>query len=274
LGWFFQSKLQQMSRFPGPAGGFLSRTEAAFLLASALLISSALFIPPIAQDQSYHVFADQRPWGPLANAADTLSNLSFLLAGGWGLWQVACSQNFPSSPLIRSLAAIFLVGVMLTGLASMFYHLAPSDSRLAVDRFAMSLAFAAALALLAADRVSERLAVWLVTILFVLAPLTVWIWVDSGNLTPYAVLQFGGVTLIALFSWRPSLRDPGFNFLGLLLFYGLAKLAEVLDGRIFELTLGLVSGHTLKHLLAALGAIVLVLPIFSRSKALTQFVKR
>jgi hypothetical protein len=59
-----------------------------------------------------------------------------------------------------------------------------------------------------------------------------------------------------------------------LLFYGLAKLAEVLDGRIFELTLGLVSGHTLKHLLAALGVIVLVLPIFSRSKALTQFVKR
>ncbi len=273
MGLFFQSKLQQVSRFPGPAGGFLSRTEAAFLLALVLLISGAFFIPPIAQDQSYHVFADQRPWGSLANAADTLSNLSFLFAGGWGLWQVACSQNFSSTPLIRSLAAIFLVGVMLTGLASMFYHLAPSDSRLAVDRFAMSLAFAAALALLAADRVSERLAVWLVTILFVLAPLTVWIWVDSGNLTPYAVLQFGGVTLIALFSWRPSLRAPGLNFLGLLLSYGCAKICELADTRIFDLTSELVSGHSLKHIFAATGVVILIWPLFRRQIAQAKSVE-
>jgi hypothetical protein len=154
----------------------------------------------------------------------------------------------------------------------MFYHLAPNDSRLAIDRLAMSLSFAAALALLVADRVSARLTMWVVAGFLILGPLTVWVWRSSGNLTPYALFQFGGAALIGVFCWRPSLHLPGLNFSGLLLFYGLAKLAEVLDGRIFELSLGLVSGHTLKHVLAAIGVVVLVLPLFSQPKAQAESV--
>jgi len=43
-------------------------------------------------------------------------------------------------------------------------------------------------------------------------------------------------------------------------------------GRIFELSLGLVSGHTLKHVLAAIGVVVLVLPLFSQPKAQAESV--
>ena len=135
--------------------------EKFFIACVCLLIGCALFLPPIGQDQSYHAFADRRPWGPVPNAADTLSNLAFLIAGLWGLWKLANHRGFAPNPLICRLVAALLIGVLLTGLASMFYHLAPSDPRLAVDRLAMSLSFAAALALLAADRVSVRLAIWI-----------------------------------------------------------------------------------------------------------------
>ena len=241
--------------------------EKCFIACVCLLIGCALLLPPIVQDQSYHAFADRRPWGAVPNAADTLSNLAFLIAGFWGLWKIVSHRGFALNPLICRLVALFLMGVLLTGLASMYYHIAPSDSRLAVDRLAMSMSFAAVLALLAADRVSVRLAMWVMVVLLFLGPLTVWVWNTSQNLTPYAVLQFGGVAVIAVFCWRPALHRPGLNFPGLLLFYGLAKLAEALDSRIFELTLGLVSGHTLKHVLAAIGVVVFVMPFFSRPEA-------
>ena len=35
--------------------------------------------------------------------------------------------------------------------------------------------------------------------------------------------------------------------LGLLIFYALAKIAEILDHQIFEFTLELISGHSAKH---------------------------
>jgi len=78
--------------------------------------------------------------------------------------------------------------------------------------------------------------------------------------------------MIAVFCWRPSLHIRGLNFSGLLLFYGLAKLAELLDSRIFELSLALVSGHTLKHVLAAIGIVVLVSPLFPRPRAQAESV--
>ena len=41
--------------------------------------------------------------------------------------------------------------------------------------------------------------------------------------------------------------------------YGLAKLAESFDARVYQLTLHALSGHTLKHLLAAASAALLLL---------------
>jgi len=53
--------------------------------------------------------------------------------------------------------------------------------------------------------------------------------------------------------------------------YVLAKLAEVFDRQLFELTAGMVSGHTVKHLVAALAIWVLLrmverrVPVFERT---------
>jgi len=46
--------------------------------------------------------------------------------------------------------------------------------------------------------------------------------------------------------------------------YGLAKMMELNDSRIFELTNGLISGHTAKHLLAAAASYYIYLMLNKR----------
>jgi hypothetical protein len=61
--------------------------------------------------------------------------------------------------------------------------------------------------------------------------------------------------------------ELGWNVLVALGVYVLAKLAEVGDRPIFERLGGLVSGHTLKHLIAALATAALVWMVGSRGRA-------
>jgi len=84
-------------------------------------------------------------------------------------------------------------------------------------------------------------------ILFGIASI-VW-WRVTGDLRPYGVAQFGqAVVLLPAMWFEPKLRGlwPVFAF------YALAKVAEQLDGSIFSAIS--LSGHTLKHLAAALAA--------------------
>ena len=235
-----------------------TKTEVFLIASISFLAGCAALLPAISQDQSYHAFADLRSWGFIPNAQDTLTNLAFVIASTWGAWRLVSGRFLLPGPCMRLPMVVFLTGVALTGVASAFYHLEPSDSRLVADRLAMSISFAGVLALLAADRVSGRASNWTIWTFVFLAPITVLIWSYSGNLTPYVVLQFGGIFLVAALCLRPAVQAPGLNFLGLLIFYARAKIAEVLDHQIFEFTLGLISGHSAKHVLAAMGVLALI----------------
>ncbi|MFC1664969.1 hypothetical protein ACFL17_04985 [Pseudomonadota bacterium] len=81
-----------------------------------------------------------------------------------------------------------------------------------------------------------------------------WSWQD--DLRPYFIVQFGPMLILPLIIWRFS--GPGTLWLWLTVgFYVTAKLPELFDQQIFQFTEGLVSGHTLKHLLAAVGAFMM-----------------
>jgi len=56
----------------------------------------------------------------------------------------------------------------------------------------------------------------------------------------------------------------GHDYWGLFFFYVAAKVVEALDHAIFDLTHELVSGHNLKHLLAAAGAAWLLRMLWRR----------
>ena len=51
-------------------------------------IAIVLWLPPIPQDPAYHHFADQRMFLGIPHFFNTLSNLAFLVVGGWGIRRV------------------------------------------------------------------------------------------------------------------------------------------------------------------------------------------
>ena len=156
---------------------------------------------------------------------------------------------------------LFFITIILTGLGSSYYHLSPNDFTLVFDRLALSLVFAVVLAMLASIRISERSGFHTLAELIILAPLSVLLWNYNGNLTPYALLQFGGIIIIVLTLLLTKAQKQSPCFASLIILYGFAKLAEFYDVKIFNLSQNLISGHTLKHLIGALAVLVFISPL-------------
>jgi hypothetical protein len=239
----------------------MSKSEISFLTGLIILLFLAIFLPSIQQDQNYHNFADKRVLFGVNNAFDTLSNLAFIIVGALGLVNFYNNQYVKISNSFSVILNLFFISIILIGLGSSFYHLSPNDFTLVFDRLAMSLVFASILAMLAYLKTSPRFGLHTLAELLILAPLTVLIWKFNGNLTPYVVLQFGGIILVILTLLLTKTRMQGPCFTSLIILYGAAKLAEFYDEKIFNLSQNLISGHTLKHLIAALAVIIFVSPL-------------
>jgi hypothetical protein len=239
----------------------MSKSEISFLTGLIILILLAIFLPSIEQNQNYHNFANQRVLFGVNNAFDTLSNLAFIIVGALGLVNFYNNQYVKISNSFSVILNLFFISIILIGLGSSFYHLSPNDFTLVFDRLAMSLVFASILAMLAYLKISPRFGLHTLAELLILAPLTVLIWKFNGNLTPYVVLQFGGIILVILTLLLTKTRMQGPCFTSLIILYSAAKLVEFYDEKIFNLSQNLISGHTLKHLIAALAVIIFVSPL-------------
>jgi len=243
----------------------ISRAEAVLLGAVLLLGLLAVFAPPVAQDPHFHDFADQRTWLGIPCALDVLSNLPFALFGVWGLRVLGRAQGMAIGP--RRLAALFFAGLVLTTFASGWYHWQPDDAGLAVDRLGMTAAFAGLLGLGVASHVSARAGNSFALAVLLCGPLSVWVWATSGNLLPWALLQGGGmVLLIVLAVLKPLPGAPAVRWGVVIGVYIVAKLCELADHAIFRATGELISGHSLKHLVAACAA----WPVIGAWRALGQ----
>lgn len=251
------------------APGVPAPRAAARVLAFAALALTvlALALPPVAQPQDYHAFADTRTFLGIPNAADVLSNVAFLAAGLFGLAASARGRLAFGSAGQRDALHVAYAGLVLTALGSTYYHLAPTDATLVADRLGMVVAFAGVGAS-AAARLGDRVArAWLVLAL-VAGLASVAGWAVTGNLAPYVVVQFGGLALAlaCLVAVRTPLA-PEPRFLVVLGGYVVAKVLEHHDASLFALTGGWVSGHPLKHLVSGIGTFWLVLPLLRRPRA-------
>jgi len=235
---------------------------------AALAAAWALLSPPLLQVQAYHLFADTRALLSLENAADTLSNLAFLVVGALGLtflWReraAGLSARF-ATPQELWPYWVFFAGVALTGAGSAYYHLAPDDARLVWDRLPMTTVFMSLVAAVVSERISVRagsLLLWPL-VLVGLASVVYWRWsalAGFENLRPYVAVQVGSIAVVlAVSSLYRSRYTLGGAIFALAAAYGVAKVAEVYDREIFELGRW-VSGHTLKHLIAAAGIYLLL----------------
>lgn len=233
------------------------RRECVLAAVFLLLLAAALLGPSVAQPVHYHDFADQRRWGWLPHAMDVISNLPFALWGMVGIWALLRALREQAvSAAAAAMAGLFFGGLWVTAAVSAAYHLQPGDAGLAWDRGGMVLAFAGLLGLAAMRAVSTRAGMALATAVLVLGPLSVYAWSLGGNLLPWAVLQGGGMVLILGFAClRPAQsRELPVRWAMLIAIYALAKLLELGDHAVYEWTGHLVSGHSLKHMVAACAA--------------------
>lgn len=216
---------------------------------------------PIAQLAHYHEFADSRSLWSIPNAGDVLSNFGFAVVGIWGFADLAPKRRDPRLVAGWEGYAVFLGAVILTALGSSFYHLAPDNGRLLWDRLPIALACAGLLAATHAEtHASSPRALLPALVVAAIASVAWWSITDArgmGDLRPYLFMQAAPLVVIPLWQWiagAPRADRIAFGIaIGL---YALAKVFELEDHALFN-TLGIVSGHTLKHLLAAAAAAVL-----------------
>jgi hypothetical protein len=229
--------------------------------ATAIALASAL-APPFAQPEGYHAFADERPLLGVANFLDVASNLAFLVVGVMGLRIVLKGAQADGSSAFQDSSERWAWGIVftataLTCLGSAYYHVAPDSPRLAWDRVPMAIGFMGILAAAISERISATAGRRLLVPLVLLGAASVWYWRWSAaegveNLNPYGAVQFGSALLVLLMM---ALFPPGYtrsrDFIVAAILYALAKVVEHFDRATFVATGEIVSGHTLKHLLAA-----------------------
>jgi hypothetical protein len=245
----------------------MSRASAIrLLIAVALLTAWVLwFFPPIPQPLAYHDFADQRTLFGVPNALNVLSNLPFLFVGLAGLAFILRQRPYPAGRHFLTGAerwawCIFFLGTAFTCVGSSWYHLAPDNARLVWDRLPMTLAFMALFAAMIAERIDLRAGLRFLGPLLMagLGSVLYWHWTElrgAGDLRLYAAVQFFPLLAIPLMLLLFPARYTGTADIWIaLVWYGLAKGFEELDGQILDLGAHTVSGHALKHLAAAASA--------------------
>jgi hypothetical protein len=257
----------------GPVAARNGLTPAAFevrvlgLLGWGLVALGIVFcLPPIPQNANYHAFADDRMMAGVPNFLNVASNLPFLVVGALGLRVILRHDAVgPNGPVLeraeRWPLVVFFTGVLLTALGSSYYHLAPDNDRLVWDRLPMTLAFMGFFASTIGERIDIRAGSWLLGPLVWLGFASVVNWHigerrDAGDLRLYGFAQFYPLVTIPLMMYLfPPRYTRSADMIIALGWYLLAKVLEA--GPVDHAVYGMgqvVSGHTLKHLAAGLGA--------------------
>ncbi|WP_231383627.1 ceramidase domain-containing protein [Methylobacter luteus] len=226
-------------------------------------------MPKIPQDLNYHYFGDQKQMLGVSNFWNVMTNLPFLIVGLMGIRRVMANRLGGGMPQLRPAYLIFFIGVFLVGLGSGYYHLDPDNGTLIWDRLPMTIAFMALFSAIVGEYLSitwgRRLLYPLV--LIGMASVVYWHWSEQqghGDLRFYALVQFLPMFLIPvmLVFCQPRLSGNGYLW-GIIGIYAAAKLAETGDVVIYE-HLRFLSGHSLKHLLAAGGAALFLVALQKR----------
>ena len=231
----------------------------------SVVAATFVFVAPIAQPLAYHEFSDPRGWLGIPNFGDVVSNAPFVAVGLFGLWAVS-KRTDPGawSDDARLPLAVFFIAVALVGPGSAYYHWSPDNATLFWDRLPMTMGFMALLGAVIWDRIEVR---WALPVLIAVGVFSAVYWHLTDDLRAYILVQFLPVLLIPLImglwpygkwiSWRA--------IFGAFVFYALAKLTEHFDAEVLALLGESVSGHTIKHLFAALGPLAVALSLQNQS---------
>jgi hypothetical protein len=241
----------------GNENGLSNLSIAVIIAAAGAIITAFAMTTPIPQDPAYHQFADSRTLLAVSNFWNVASNLPFLIVGTWGVVYVRRHSESACVPGLQSAYLVFFAGVFLTAFGSGYYHLGPANEPLIWDRLPMTIGFAGLFSIIIGEFISARAGrrILLPLLLIGIASVVYWAHTESrgaGDLRPYAIVQFLPLLLIPfiLLVNRPAIGSVKYYWL-MILFYVLAKVFEHFDAAVFAFG-QLLSGHTIKHLFAAM----------------------
>lgn len=238
----------------------------------AIALIALALQPPIPQDPHYHDFVDARTRFGVPNFWNVASNLPFLCFGLWGLIALRAPALPGLLPALRPACLIFFIGSALVAFGSGYYHLNPTNATLLLDRLPMTVAFMAFFCIVIGEHIDLRLSRRLLLPLLTAGAASVLYWHYTearghGDLRPYAAVQFLPVIFIPLLLWLlPSRFRTTRHFWLVIASYVLAKVLESFDGVTYGLLHG-VSGHSLKHVAAAIGIYFVMRALQRRSAA-------
>ncbi len=229
-----------------------------FLIVFTLAAIFAVYmLPAFQQNISYHLFADKATFFGIKNFNNVISNLPFVIIGLYGLFLVRKADHLDK--YISIIYTALFAGILLTGFGSAYYHSAPNNHHLVNDRVPMTMVFMALTTATIAERINLRLGYSLLLPLLIIGIASVYWWYytetqHEGDLRVYAFVQFYPMLLIPIIIllFKPIKPDKGLvPMVWVITWYIIAKEFEHFDNEIYTFT-NFVSGHTLKHLAAAI----------------------
>ena len=205
-------------------------------------------VPPITQDLSFHALADRRAFLGVPNFFNVVSSLGFLLVAFLGM-RLCLGQGVGGAA--RSWM-VFFFGMLLIAFGSAYYHWTPNNATLVWDRLPMTVAFMSLFAALISEHVRPEIERTLLRVAIAVGIISVGWWHYTGDLRLYAWVQLAPFLALVyvLIAFPARYTHRGYLLWGLV-FYSLAKVVEFADTAIYSATGHIISGHTLKHLLAA-----------------------
>jgi hypothetical protein len=237
----------------------------------AVSMIAVFSMDPIAQDPGYHDFADRRGLINIPNFYNVLSNLPFVIIGIMGMRLVESGRATGGLVELQAIYLTFFIGVFLTGFGSAYYHYHPDNQTLLWDRLPMTIAFMAFFSAILGGYISSQIALKLFIPLLVAGIASVVYWHVSelkghGDLRAYVLVQFLPILLIPLILllFNSSLNGNKYIW-GIIIAYAISKLMEFFDAPIYS-AFGVISGHSLKHLIAAFAALIFYRALRNRKK--------
>lgn len=236
----------------------MAKTKRIWIIISTVIVTVVVtaLLPRVPQDPGFHRFADSRGWIGVPNFGNVFSNVLFVLVGAWGFWELG-RRRAPGG--VRVIFGMLFGGIVLTGFGSAYYHWAPDNERLIWDRIPMTVVFMSLLAATVAEWIDRRAGVWLLGPLVVLGVGSVLVWQSTGDLRMYGWVQYFpmlAIPLILVLFGRSGGLAGLRSLVWVVVWYVVAKVLEHFDIGVYR-ALG-VSGHTLKHVAAAVSTGYLV----------------
>ena len=231
---------------------------ALIILLSVLSIVSLFYFDPIAQDNTYHNFADQREIFGIANLLNVASNLPFLIVGWLGVYMTINSKLHILEKLKMGYMIMFC-GLIVIFIGSSYYHLMPNNESLVWDRLTMAVVFMSLFSIIVSEFVSMDLGKKLLFPFIVVGIASVVYWhmteqIGVGDLRFYGLVQFLPIMIIVaiLIFFKSNHKSDVYAYTYLLIAYAVAKVFEYYDAQVYEYLI-LISGHSIKHVIAAVG---------------------